>query len=91
MNVESLTNIFYLGFHEGRTSAIDHNLVYQANYIGLGSLSCNMRAGRILKKWDTLISSQVQTFECFLIKIIQFLFYIFFSATQRSVNPYNMK
>ncbi len=37
LDVRSLTNVTYLGFHEGRTSAIDHNLyikndlVYQAN------------------------------------------------------------
>lgn len=38
MNVENLRKIYYIGFHEGRTPAIDHNLyvkndlVYQANY-----------------------------------------------------------
>eukprot|EP00551_Chaetoceros_affinis_P020199 CAMPEP_0203719360 /NCGR_PEP_ID=MMETSP0092-20131115/3426_1 /ASSEMBLY_ACC=CAM_ASM_001090 /TAXON_ID=426623 /ORGANISM="Chaetoceros affinis, Strain CCMP159" /LENGTH=355 /DNA_ID=CAMNT_0050598751 /DNA_START=90 /DNA_END=1158 /DNA_ORIENTATION=- len=38
MNVKSLSNMFYIGYHEGRTTAIDHNLyvkgdfVYQANY-----------------------------------------------------------
>jgi len=48
MDVKNLSNISYVGYHSGRTAAIDHNLyvkgdfVYQANYrAGLNVLKMN--------------------------------------------------